>query len=125
MLHGIRDLGDDADGFVDRQPLLPVEPVPQGLPGDVGHDVVHAALGLAGIVQLEDVRMVQVGGGPDLREEPFRADHRCQMGLQELDGDLAMVPDVLRQVDGRHTSLADGPLDPVAAGQGLVQGFNR
>ena len=61
--------------------------------------------------------MLQVGGGPDLAEEPLGADHGGELGAHELDGDLAVVPEVLREVDGRHAAGAELALDAVAVGQ--------
>ena len=97
-LQRVGHLGGDPDRLVDRQPLLPRQPIPQRFPVHEGHDIEHAAIGLTRVVELEDVRVVQVGRSPDLRQEPLRADHGGEVGLQHLDGDLAMVPDVLRQV---------------------------
>ena len=61
--------------------------------------------------------MLQVGGGPDLAEKPLGADHRRELGPQDLDGDLAVVPQVLGEVDGGHAALAELALDPVAVGE--------
>jgi hypothetical protein len=40
---------------------------------------------------------------------------------QNLDGDLAGVPEVLRQIHGRHTSVTDLLLDPISVGHGSSQ----
>ena len=39
--------------------------------------------------------MLQVGGGLDLGEESLRADDRCQLGLEDLESDVAVVLQVL------------------------------
>jgi hypothetical protein len=52
--------------------------------------------------------------GLDLRQEPLGADHRGQLGAEHLDGDLAIVLEVLGEVDGCHPALTELPLDPVA-----------
>ena len=69
--------------------------------------------------------MLEVGGGPDLRQEPFGAEDRGQLGLQHLDRDLAVVLDVVGEVDGRHAALAELTLDLVFVGQGGVQSFEE
>ena len=73
--------------------------------------------------------MLQVGGGLDLAEEPLGADHGGELGPQHLDRDLAVVLEVLGEVDGGHAALAELALDAVAVGQrggeagsGLVHG---
>ncbi len=73
--------------------------------------------------------MLQVGRGPDLAQEPLGADHGRELGPHELDGDLAVVPQVLGEVDSRHAALAELALEAIAFGQrggeagaGLVHG---
>ena len=61
--------------------------------------------------------MLEVGGGLDLGEEPLGADHGGQLGPQHLDRHLAVVPEVLRQVDGGHAARAELALEAVAVGQ--------
>ena len=51
------------------------------------------------------------------REEPLGADHGGELGAQHLERDLAIVPEVVRQVDRGHPALAQLALDPVAVGQ--------
>ena len=65
--------------------------------------------------------MLEVGGGLDLREEPLRAEHGGQLGPEHLDGDLAVVLEVVGQVDGGHAALAQLALDLVGIGQGGLQ----
>ena len=59
--------------------------------------------------------MVQLRHGPDLGQEPLGAKRRGQLGMQDLDGDLPVVPKVVGKVDGGHASLAQLALDPVVA----------
>jgi hypothetical protein len=44
-----------------------------------------------------------------------------ELGLQHLEGDLATVADVLRQVHGRHAALAELPLDAITVRQRASQ----
>ena len=39
--------------------------------------------------------MLEVGDGADLAEEPLGADHGGELGPEDLDGDLAVVPEIL------------------------------
>ena len=62
--------------------------------------------------------MLQRRRGGDLLHEPLGAQDRGQFGLQDLERHLALVLEVLGQVDGGHAALAELPLDPVAVGEG-------
>ena len=62
--------------------------------------------------------MLELGGDLDLAQEPLGTDDRGELGMQHLDGDLAVVLEVLRQVDGGHAAPAELALDQVAVGQG-------
>ena len=61
------------------------------------------------------MRVSQVGSGLDLSEKPLGADRRRQLGLQDLEGDVAVVLQILGQVDLGHTTFAHLTLDGVAA----------
>ncbi len=60
--------------------------------------------------------MLEIGGGLDLGEEPLGADHRGQLGPEDLDGDLALVPEVVGEVDRGHAARPELALDAVAVG---------
>jgi hypothetical protein len=60
--------------------------------------------------------MLEVGGGSDLGQESFRADDRTQLGPQDLERDVAVVAQVLSQVNRRHTAHAELSLDAVPTG---------
>jgi hypothetical protein len=62
--------------------------------------------------------VLQGGGGLDLHHEPLGAQHGGQLGLEDLEGDLAVVPEVLGEVHRRHAALAQLALDAVALGEG-------
>ena len=65
--------------------------------------------------------MLEVGGGLDLAQEALGADDGGQFGPEHLDGDLAVVLEVLGQVDGGHAALPELPLEAVAIRQGFGQ----
>ena len=115
------DLAGDPDRVVDRELLLPVEPVAQRLALDERHDVEEEAVGLARVEQREDVRVLEVGGELDLGQEPLGADHGGELGTQHLERDLAVVPQVLGEVHRRHAAGADLALDAVAVGEGGLE----
>ena len=65
--------------------------------------------------------MLQVGGELDLLEEPIGAEHGRQLGVQDLDGNMATVLDVFGEVHGRHAALTELALDAVAVGEGSAE----
>ena len=97
--------------------LSRVEAVAERLARDERHDVVEEAVGLAGIDQAQDVRMLQAGGDLDLGEEAIAADDGAQLGMEDLDGDLAAVLQVFGEIDRGHAALAQLALDAVAVAQ--------
>jgi hypothetical protein len=112
------DLGGDEERVVDRKLGLALEPCAKRLPFDVGHDVEHRALDGAGIEQRENVRMLQLGGGFDLPEEPPDSDAHRELVMHDLDRDLAIVAHVLGEIHVGHAAGADLPLEDIAVGQG-------
>ena len=67
--------------------------------------------------------MLEPGGELDLLLEAIIADGGSQLGEHHLEGDRAVVVDVVRQIDRGHAPAAQLTLDLVAAGEGCAQGF--
>jgi len=88
----------------DRQFAFLVDPVPQRLPLDVGHDVIKETVGFSRIEQGQDVGMIEIGGDADFAEKSFGPERRRQVGAQYLHRDLTIVSHVLGQVDGGHAA---------------------
>ena len=66
--------------------------------------------------------MLQVGGVLDLAEEALGAEDGRELGAEDLEGDLAVVLQVVGAVDGGHAAAAELALDRVAVGEGSAQG---
>jgi hypothetical protein len=62
--------------------------------------------------------VLEIGGELDLLEEPLRADDGGQLGVQHLDGDVAVVLEVLGEVHRGHAARAELALEAVAVGEG-------
>ena len=60
---------------------------------------------------------VSRGGEVDLAEEPLAAERLGEVLAQDLDGDVAVVLEVAREVDGRHAAGAELALDAVVGGE--------
>jgi hypothetical protein len=57
--------------------------------------------------------MLQVGGDPYFLQESLGPKHRGELGVQNLDGDPAVVLFVVREINGRHPAAAELTLDGV------------
>ena len=110
-----RDLCDDADRIRRVQAAVPLEALLQVLPLDVAHGDEEEVLGRPGLVDRDDVRMVD-------RRSQFRLAQEAvaerlvlgQTGSEQLERDPALEPQILGQVDDAHSAPAQQRLDPVA-----------
>jgi hypothetical protein len=116
-LQGSSDLTGDLNRLVDGQLLVTVEPLTKRLALHVGHHEVEQTVGVARIVDRQDVGVGEASRDLDLAQEAVGPDSCRQIGVQDLEGDLAMVFEVLGQIDPGHPAHADLPLDRVAVGQ--------
>ena len=57
MAKRVRDLTSYLEGVLDGELLLTLQPIPERLTLDVGHDVVEEPIGLTTVVQGQDVRV--------------------------------------------------------------------
>ncbi len=66
-------------------------------------------------------RMLEVSRNLDFGQEPLGTDDCGQLRLQDLQRDLPLVLDVIREIDRSHAALTEFGLDAVAAFEGGVQ----
>ncbi len=121
----IRHLARDLERVADRELAFPGEAPLQGLALDIGHDVVDQPIGLVGIVERQDVRVVEAGGNLNLAEEAGCAHLRGQVGAEHLDGNGALVLEVVGQEDLGHPALPQFPLKLVAGGERSAEAFKQ
>ncbi len=107
----------DTQGVGDRELVFAFEPGPERFAPDVGHDVVEEPVGLTAVEQRENVGMLQPGGGLDFAQEPLAAQRSGQLGMEDLDGDRAVVTEVVGQIHGGHATCPELALDAVAVGE--------
>ncbi len=120
-----RGLLRDPDGLLDRE--LPVAPKPaaQALALDVGHREPQPAGGVARVVDRQEVGMLEPGGEPDLPEEALGAERRRQLGMEHLERDRPLVPQVLDEVHRAHAAAPELAFEPVAVAQGVGERGRR
>ena len=116
-------LAGDLQRVVERQLTLAPQPIPEGLALDVGHRVPELASRFAGIEHGQDVRVLQAGGGPDFPLEALRAEGGGELGVQDLERDRAVVPEIVGQEHRGHATPPQLALEPVAVSQAALELF--
>ncbi len=111
------NLARDRDRLIDRELLLALHLLAQRFARDVRHHVKQKTIRVPGIVEGQDVRMIQPRGDLDLAQEAIRAEHQCQLGAKHLDRYLAVVLHIVRQIYGRHASAAELSHEAIAVGE--------
>ena len=64
--------------------------------------------------------MMQIGGGRDLAQEALGPEGVGQRGAEHLHGYLALVLEVVREIDRGHPARPELTLDAVAVGEGTL-----
>ena len=66
---------------------------------------------------LRDRILSEPGRSLDLAQEAIRAEHRSEFGVEHLERDEPLVPEVASEVHGRHAAAPEFALEHVAVGQ--------
>jgi hypothetical protein len=90
---------------------------PERLALDVGHGEPELAVGIAGVVDRQDMRMLQPGRRADLAKEPLAAEALRERGEQDLEGD----GEIVGEVDDGHAPAPELPLKRVSLPQRLCK----
>ena len=106
--HRGQDIERDRPHFVERERPGP-HPVAQRRPRQAFHDDERlAVVGDAGVVDRDDVRVMQAGGDPGLVLEPrLEVVGGHAAGPHDLDGDVALEAVIEPRMDVGHPALTD------------------
>ena len=113
-IQGARHLREDADR-VRRVQTAALQTLLEVTPLDVAHGDEEDVLGRPGLVDRDDVRMVDRRSQLRLAQEAVA--ERLVLGearSEQLERDLPLEPQILGQVDDAHAAQAQQRLDPVA-----------
>ena len=77
---------------------------------------------LAGIVDTEDVRVLQPRGESNLLLEAIGAKGGGEIGVQDFERDRSIVPEIVSEKDRGEAAATELALDAVLAGQRFFQG---
>ena len=117
--HLARDAGDVADAELVVRCALHSRP--ERLAFDVRrHEVRHAQC-VTRIEERQDVRVLELGEVVDLPEEPLPGGRVLEIHAKGLDGHIAVVLEVAREVDARHGAVAERPFRDVSASEGDLE----
>ncbi len=112
------NLAGDPDRVGERKAPRGGQPLAQRAVGYVRRHVVEEAGALTGVDQRQNVRMDQAGGDADFPQEALGSQRGGNLGREHLDGDLAAMALVERQIDRGHTAATELTLDGIAIGEG-------
>ena len=131
VLEGLGRLAGDPERVVHRELPLAPEPVAKRFPLHVRHgkpEPLSDPLRLSHrptVQHRQHMRMLQPGRGPDLPLEPLRAERRREVGMEHLERDWPVVPQIAGEPDGRHAAAAQLALELVSVPQPFAQCGDR
>ena len=105
------DLAGKLHRGIDGHLMLALEQLPERLPLHVGHDIEQETVGLPGIVQRQNVGVLQIGRDLYLAQEPLGPENGPQLRMQHLERHLTVVLFITRQVNRGHAAAAELALD--------------
>ena len=129
VLNGEGHLAGDADCLAHGELGFAFEAGAKGSAGNEGHDVIQQGVmrgsGVGGsgtrgegdgaaVEHREDVRMREARGEVDLPDESLSADDGIEVEAQDLEGDGAVVLEVVGQKDSCHAALTEFAVEAVA-----------
>ena len=117
VTQGLDRLAGDPQRLFDRQHALAAKALPQALAPDVGHGEPEAAGALAGVIDREDVRVVETGGEADLTLEPLGAERGPEIGIEHLQRDEPVVLQVAGEIHGGHAATAEHALQEISVAE--------
>ena len=99
-------LARDSRRVRDRKRTLSGQPVPERFAIDKGHDEVEQPVDLAGVMERQNVRVLQDGSGLDLAQEALAPEESAEDRVQDLDGYPTVMLEVPGQVHRCHSAAA-------------------
>ena len=110
-------LDGDVKSLVDRDRGALSQAVAQRLPLHHRHHEVQEAVRLTGVVERQDVRVVQWCSKLDFSQKAFPAERFCDIVPQHLDRDFAGVFDVTGQIDRGHSAHTELAIEAIMGGK--------
>lgn len=97
------------------------QPITQRFSTEERHDVIQQTAGFSRVEDCEDVRMKELGARANLAEKSLRAQGSTNLRTQNLDGDSAVVPQIVRGENNCHSACTKLPLNTVPVGEAALE----
>jgi hypothetical protein len=107
----------DGAGRIDRHLTLAVHAVAQRFAADVWHHVIEKCFDVSRIVERENVGMLQTRECADLAYEANLTRVGCRIRIEDFERDVALVPEIAREVHCREGALTDLAFDVVPSAE--------
>ena len=125
------DFAGNTHGVSNGQLTFAFQSRAQRLAGDQRHHVVQQPgrrpscssgrlrfiVRLSRIQQRQNMRMLQSRRSADLAQEALGAQRRAEVGMQHLDGNVALMLEVVGQIHRGHAAGAEFTLDAISVGE--------
>jgi hypothetical protein len=112
-----RYLTGEIDRYFDRKLPLAPETIPQGFAADERHCVPELSGGVTGVVDRQDVGMLEPGSEFDLALEALGTECSGKLRMEDLQGNGSIVPQIVGEKYRCHPTAAELALDAVAIGE--------
>jgi len=116
-----RDRCRDPQRLVDRKLLFAAQSSAETLTLDERHYIEQMPVRFAGIEQWQEVRMRQPGGRLDFGEKSLDPQHRAELRTQYFERDTTVMPEIAREVHGRHPAAPNLAIDRVPSSKRRVE----
>ena len=110
-------LGCDPNRITHRQSLFSRQAAPKRLAIDERHGEPELPVGFSGVVDAEDVGVLQAGAEADLAQETIGPHRMGQLGAENLERHRSVMPEVVGEVHRGHAPATELALDAVAVRQ--------
>ena len=111
VVERVGDFARDAHRVVHAELRFAIELRAERLAVDERHHVEQQAVRSPRVEERQDMRMLQARRRLDLGDEALAAEHGGEFGLEHLDRDVAVVLEVVGEIDRRHAAGAEFALD--------------
>ena len=109
-----RHLGRDTHRVGQRKRSLAHEASAERVAADERHYIIEERRRLAGVVERQNVGVLELGDELDFTQKALCAECHAQLGIEHLDGDVTVVAQVLGEKHRGHAAAADLSFEDVA-----------
>jgi hypothetical protein len=121
VAQGLGYFASNPERILHRKLPLALQPSSKGLALHIGHRVIQQPVSLTGVVEAQDVRVIQARRDVNLAEEALGPEHGTELRVQHLEGHRPIMSEVVGEVHGGHAAAAELALEHVPPFEGGLQ----